>query len=204
MPLRSEGQSSWTHRSLSLTLFEQVSDAFAVMTDSSKTAWRSAKAPFALRRELEMNFQLVHVVRDPSGVSWSIIQKATRGGSSFNNKVLTCFVSAAGWWFANLACEIFGWLYPDQYTLMRYEDLARSPRAALGHLFTKLSLDPASGLAETTVTGNRHQLFGNRMRHRPLAFSGVREDARWKVEMPTFHQLFVAFMTWPLRSKYGY
>jgi hypothetical protein len=204
LPSRSDGRSSWTHRSLSLALFEQVSEAYSVMTDSSKTAWSSAKAPFALRRELGMNFQLVHVVRNPRGVCWSIIRKAERGSPPFSERILKCFISTAGWWIANLACEIFGWLYPDQYTLIRYEDLARSPHAALGHLFAKLSLDSGSELAEITAGGNRHQLFGNRMRHRPLSLSCVQEDTRWKVEMPAFYRLFVAFFSWPLRSKYKY
>jgi hypothetical protein len=43
-----------------------------------------------------------------------------------------------GWWVANMACEIFGWAYPEQYKRIRYEDLVRSPREVMSGLFRKL------------------------------------------------------------------
>ncbi|HUU24982.1 MAG TPA: hypothetical protein VMW68_05395 [Methyloceanibacter sp.] len=110
-----ESRAGWRHEELDAGLRRIVSPGHSMMVDSSNTAWGEALSPFRLRRAFAEDFQLVHLVRDPRAVCWSItkdeIKRADREGG--RAKILRrCFVGATGWITANLACELFGWLYP--------------------------------------------------------------------------------------------
>jgi hypothetical protein len=209
-----------THEALVVTLIEHVSSKYAIMSDSSKTAWGSMTAPFRLRRRLGQNLHLLHLVRDPRAVCWSAVRLAKRsktkrwkvkprGSWYLTKQVLStpiprCLRTALGWWMANLSCEVFGWLYPGQYVRLHYENLACSPQVVMRALFNVISPDRDLRLTEIGVSDNRHQLYGNRMRRQLLLFSDVRLDIRWKSQMPRTYRRLVAALTWPLRAKYGY
>ncbi len=60
------------------------------------------------------------------------------------------------------------------------------------------SLERAEGL------DNRHQLYGNSMRFRPLSLKEVREDVAWKSEMPKWLCRLAAGLCWPLGARYEY
>jgi len=212
--------SPWKHEALVLTLIEHVALKYDLMTDSSKTAWGSITAPFRLKERLGPNLILVHLVRDPRAVCWSAVRLAklrmakrrktkTRKNWSFTKRALArptprCLRTALGWCIANLSCEVFSWLYPDQYIRLHYETFACSPRTALHTLFEFVSPDRDFQLAEIGVNDNRHQLYGNRMRRQRMLFSDIRPDVCWKSEMPQTYTRLVGALTWPLRSKYGY
>jgi hypothetical protein len=51
---------------------------------------------------------------------------------------------------------------------------------------------------------NRHQLYGNRMRRKPLVVQEIRVDDKWRTEMPNPLRRLVEAISWPLRSRYGY
>jgi hypothetical protein len=209
----------WSHEALVTRLVEHVSPRYAVVSDSSKTAWGSVTAPFRLRRIFGPRMQLVHLVRDPRAVCWSAIRLVKRrrskrweikpAGELWSARLLSTpiprFVrTVLGWWVANLSCEVFSWLYPKQYIRVHYENVAHAPRATLDELFKVVSPDRDLQVTEVGVSDNRHQLYGNRMRRQRLHFSDVLPDTRWKSEMPLGYRRLVAALTWPLRSKYGY
>jgi hypothetical protein len=151
------------------------------MVDSSKTAWGLATAPFCFRRTPGRHFYLVHLVRDPRAVCWSTVQRAERSGNVRSNRALRCAFTTLGWWTANLACELFSWMYPDQYVRLCYEDLARSPREAVSRLFQKLVVEGEVQFEALGRAPNRH---GNRMRRRPLSLGEIKEDRAWSSGMP--------------------
>jgi len=197
----------WTHQDLLLALLENVSADCAVMIDSSKTARGAAATPFRMRRKLGANFLLIHNIRDPRGVCWSVLKQATRKAKrerrSLPNSTMLYAVSAAGWWASNLSCELFGWLYPDQYVRVRYEDLTRLPQRVLNDLYGSLLLESQSLMA-AAPNGNRHQLHGNRMRHKELSLPEIKEDGAWRSEMPPLDRRIVSYLTFPLRRRYAY
>jgi hypothetical protein len=156
----------WTHRDLTLALLERVESKNAVMLDSSKTAWGSATAPFGFRRTLGRHFHLVHLVRNPRAVCWSTVRRAERRVDRLNG-ALRCAFTTLGWWTANLACELFSWMYPDQYVRLHYEDLARAPHEAVSRLLTALLVEGQPQFEALGKSANRHQLYGNRMRRYP-------------------------------------
>lgn len=191
------------HRELALTLFSHVSSNYEMMVDSSKTAWGSITAPFVLRRRLRESFQLIHIVRDPRAVCMSLLQRKRKRGESAP-PALCCIWTTIGWLLANLSCEYFRWRYPRQYLHFRYEDLAQSPAELVQEVFTKLLPCDPWGREKIGTYNNQHQLHGNRMRRQPLSFADVREDTRWKKEMPLGYRRLVRAMSWPLRTRYGY
>jgi len=192
-----------SHAELSQALAAHDGGAHAVLVDSSKTAWRSIDVPFRLARELGQDFQLVHLVRDPRAVSWSTVKKAERRGDR-SIVAARAASTAAGWWIANLACELFGAFYRDRYLRVRYEDLARAPRETMGALFDKVLPGSAWPADEIGRSDTRHQLYGNRMRAGKLSLGDVREDAGWHRDMPGGVRGFVSLLTAPLRWRYGY
>lgn len=189
-----------SHAALTLALLDRAKGRFDMMIDSSKTAWGSLTAPFKLRRALGARFHLVQVVRDPRGVCWSNAG-GTRKRGVVRFPMLRHFRTVFGWSAANLACELFGLLYPAQYRRVRYEDLTRAPAITLEALFAALPHGSAPAGAETN---NRHQLYGNHNRYKGFAPDTVREDVRWATQMPSGQQALVSALTWPLRSRYGY
>jgi hypothetical protein len=194
----------WKHQDLTAALLERASGQYGVLVDSSKTAWHSATTPLRLRRRLGPNFLLVHIVRDPRAVSWSVLKKAERRGDARSGGALRCAFTTLGWWTANLTCELFGRMYPDQYVRLGYEELVRSPREVVSSLFKTLLPEGDYRFDRLGLMGNRHQLYGNRMRSRRLSLEKIKEDQAWRTEMPSPHQRLVEALSWPLRGRYGY
>ena len=195
-----------THEQLSLALLDQVAGTYSVMVDSSKTAWGSALLPFHLYRQLGEDFLLVHVVRDARGVSWSAMRTQLTHKKAYRNfhPFLRALQAAVGWTFANLPCEVFGWRHPECYLRIRYEDLTSSPREVVDPIFQHVALEAPPSLEAREVYGNRHQLYGNAMRFRPLSPTSLREDAAWRSEMPKFYRGLIGSLCWPLLRSYGY
>ena len=197
------GVAQWSHESLATRMLGEIGARYAAMTDSSKTAWHAARTPFALKRELGRDFQLVHIIRDPRAVCWSLLKRERRIGLRSNDALLA-IKTMAGWAHANLACELFRRKYPDQYVRVRYEDLAGDPVAVMTGLMAKIMPSAAWDFAAIGSQDNRHQLYANRMRSQALLLGSIKLDDRWTQDMPRLLQRLVELLTWPLRRRYGY
>jgi hypothetical protein len=193
------------HQALTLAMFKQVSTKFNIMVDSSKTAWGSSFMPFRFRGSLGPNFLLVHLVRDPRAVCWSTIRSLDRVNENVKptSPLVRCLRTAIGWTAANLACEIFGLLHPQNYVRVRYEDLVQIPRQVIEQIFGKLSSQCQLALEKPRTEANRHQLYGNVVRFKPLSLSTLKEETAWKSAMPRAYRQLAA-LTWPLAVQYGY
>lgn len=192
-----------THEALTLALLARAGKRYDLMVDSTKTASGHASAPFRLRRALGKDFLLIHLVRDPRAVAWSAIKKTERRKMTVN-RPLYCARVALAWSAANLACEIFGRLYPKQYLRLRYEDLVVAPRATLEGILQCVSAGAKWHPETLGVTDNRHQLYGNRMRGKPLILADVKQDRAWETEMPVSYRSLVSPLSVLLRLRYGY
>jgi len=136
-------------------------------------------------------------------VCWSAIKKTERRRQT-RPKALTCCQAALGWVTANLACELFGRLYPDQYARIRYEDLARSPVEVLTGLFARHVPGTNWRFDAIGKYDNRHQFYGNRIRSKQLELADVKVDEAWKDAMPVTYRALVAPFSFFLRRRYGY
>jgi hypothetical protein len=86
---------------------------------------------------------------------------------------------------------------------VRYEDLVHAPRQVVDGIFDRLALQSHSPLEQAGTGDNRHQLYGNAVRFRPLSLSTLQEDVAWKSAMPQAYRGLAA-LSWPLAAKYGY
>lgn len=195
-------KSQWSHVALDARLLERVGTTYAAVVDSSKTAWRSAPMPFRLRRALGQDFQLVHIVRDPRAVCWSLLQRERRIGAQ-SNDMLLAIKTIVGWRSANLACDLFGRKFPDQYVRVRYEDLAAHPMEVITSLVAQILPSSRWDFDAVGTQGNRHQLYANRMRSRSLQLERIKVDDRWRNEMPLRLQRLAGLLSWPLPGRYG-
>jgi len=196
----------WTHEELTLAMRKHISADYAVMVDSSKTAWGCLSIPFRLFKKVGPDFLLVHLIRDPRGVCWSAMRKPRRpnNGSRLSSPLSETLRVAIGWTAANVACEVFGWYHPKNYLRVRYEDLVHTPTEIIGGILRKVSLSSPSSLEPTDARNNRHQLYGNAMRFKPLSHADLREDLAWKTLMPRAYRTLTRSLCWPLSRYYGY
>ena len=127
-----------TYAELLRTLIQRVEGQYSAIVDSSKTAWGALSKPFHLRKKFGSDFMLIHLVRQPAAVCWSVLKKKDRRGKRQGRRsyhALRCGLTVLAWSVANLSCDLFGWIYPRQYVRVRYEDLVRSPTETLPMLF---------------------------------------------------------------------
>ena len=197
---------SLNHDALVLTLLEHVKGKYAILCDSSKTAWGSITAPFRLRRLLGPAVLLAApgersesgMLVDNTPASHQNAQKekadADRAGSvaadpsvlSNRDRLVGRQSQLRDFWLA-LPESI---LAPPLYLRLLYEDVASSPREALRALFEAVSPDLPLRLAKPEAKDSRHQIYGNRMRRQRLLFADVRLDDGWKSEMaPRYRRL---------------
>ena len=197
-----------THAELLHTLIQRTDGKYAAIIDSSKTAWGLFSAPVRLRRSFGSDFVLVHLMRQPAAVSWSVLKKKSRRAKRERREpshyTIRCSATVAAWSIANLSCELFGLFYPSQYVRLRYEDLVRGPEETLRALFDKVLPGVEWKFIDDGLRGNRHQLYGNSVKHRQLAIADVKEDLKWQSEMPPEYSRIVLTLSSLLRWRYGY
>jgi hypothetical protein len=87
---------------------------------------------------------------------------------------------------------------------IRYEDLVRSPLEMISGLFERLLPGTIQHFDEIGMSDNRHQLFGNRLRRKPLSLADIQEDNEWTYAMPIVCRLLVEVFSVFQRGKYGY
>jgi hypothetical protein len=196
-----------THSQLLSALVGHIGGRYLALVDSSKTAWGALSSPFSLRHTFGEDFLLVHLTRQPAAACWSVLKKRSpkgrRAGRRLYSESFRCVWTSLSWSVANLSCEIFRLFFPRQYRHLRYEDLVRAPVEEIGTLLTSV-LPQLRWSEDLSGSDNRHQLFGNSVRYRPLSLEAIREDLRWKTEMPREQTLLVLRLTSLLRLRYGY
>lgn len=197
-----------SHVQLLRALLQRAGDEYFAIVDSSKTAWGCFTNPLRLRRKFGSNFILIHLTREPLGACWSILRKRHRKslhqGSVTYPLLLRCGWTVLGWSLANLSCELYRLIYPGQYVHIRYEDLAREPGVELQALFTRVLPGVCWCFGGVRGGDNRHQLYGNSVRYLPLTIEDIKEDLKWKTEMPRECARAALFLSFPLRLRYGY
>jgi len=204
----SDRETPRTHAQLLDALRQRADGEYWAIVDSSKTAWGSFSAPFRLKLRFGSEFMLVHLMRQPAAVCWSVLKKknrrARREGRRPYHYSLRCGLTVLAWSVANLSCELFGLMYSRQYVRVRYEDLVHAPTETLRTLFERILPDIRWSFGEVGTLDNRHQLYGNSVKHHQLAIEDVKEDLKWKSEMPPEYFRVILALSSLLRWRYGY
>lgn len=177
-----------------------------VIVDSSKFASDAALLPHT-----GITPAYVHLIRDPRAVAWSWLQPKRYTGRR------GAIDSTWHWTGFNLAAEAVGRAHPHASLTMRYEDLTRSPRAAVSAVLDLIgpSLGPGIGPgigqsvanpvgADGTVElGGNHTVTGNPNRFE-RGRTAITEDLRWPGRLSLRDRTLTTALALPLMRRYGY
>jgi hypothetical protein len=160
-----------------------------VVVDASKNPVRA----LALSRTPEVDFTIVHLIRDARGVAWSF------------NRSSQPVAKTALFWIAITLVSSFVSKFSHKSLLLRYEDLACFPRTALSRIqpFVGLSYDDVSAFVEAGgKIPSVHCIAGNRLRKQgPLK---LRLDEEWDVALPLRDKTVVWLLAGWLLRCFGY
>lgn len=166
-----------------------------VIVDSSKFASEAA----ALLHLEGIRPVALHMVRDPRAVAWSWHrEKAYIGRRGALDST---------WYWAgfNLAAEAVGRRLPGASALLRYEDLAADPEAAVRRVLALLGEpeDRCPVRGRLVTLGGNHTVTGNpdRFLTGPVE---VREDGDWRTRLPGRAALAATALALPWLRRYGY
>ncbi len=160
----------------------------SIFVDTSKDHLR----PRALKLFSDYDVRVIHLVRDPRGVTAS---KLRRGGG-------TDVQTPARQW-VRLHTRLqkgLGALMQDKYIRLRYEDLCRDPRAVLKKLYAFCGANPEFEV--TDFMACPHHIVGNPMRLSNL--SVIKLDERWRELLTEEQQDQVWQVAGGLGAQYGY
>lgn len=174
-----------------------------VIVDSSKTP----TLIFLLRRCIDIDLRVIHLVRDSRAVAYSYSRKKntpTGAGALREIKRKSVIDSSLGWVSWNLAVEMCR-LIGENIIRIRYEDLISSTKQVLEDIssFIEEPVPVIEGAAASVFFGETHSIAGN-----PIRFlSGdvqLKMDTEWENKMNLYKRALVTTITWPLLMKYGY
>lgn len=189
----------------------------AILTVSgSRIIVDSSKAPsyaFLLNSTPEVDVRLVHLVRDSRGVAFSwrrkVVMPDFTGETRFMPQVAPTR-SALVWSGFNFALELYKWLNPRRYILVRYEDVIFDTDNELKRIVHfanndhhDLQLQSPSGQASSVNLGSSHSVSGNPMRFNTGKVE-LRLDEEWREKMQIADRRVVTFLSFPLLYRYGY
>lgn len=161
-----------------------------VFVDATKRPGRA----LLLRRDPQLDLQVIHLVRDGRAVSRSTIRNLGR----------TVEDGARSWAASMRRCEDLRRSLPaERWLTVRHEDLCRDPQEALGRIFGFLGVSPEeTGDFRGDFRASDHHIIGNRMRLSRT--SEIRLDERWRTELAPDQLRTVERIAGPELHRYGY
>jgi hypothetical protein len=170
-----------------------------IIVDSTKTPWRA----MVLAGLPGVELRVVHLVRHPAGVVWSI-KKAARGKET-DPSPRSVVRSSLYWLIFNLQAERVRRRLPASHSLrVRYEDLALRPDETMGRIGALLDCD-LKEVGLQAVSGAsfpvQHVIAGN-----PVRMNGnvrLRIDKDWQHHLSPFDRSLCAALTGWLAKLYG-
>lgn len=179
-----------------------------IIADSSKTALARLRRPLALQRYTPSSVSLIHLVRDPRAVMWSIIKgdrKAVQSGqppppSGRAEKALASWVMTnvltKRLYHSTLDRPVFG---------LRFEAFTREAHRKTVDLGATWSFDVTpllQVLDEDVPISAEHVMAGNLIRHHgPLHIENQPET--WRQKLPR-RSKYAALLSYPVARRYGY
>ena len=193
---------------------EAMGDAYAWLAErtGAKVLVDSTKLPAAveLTEATGAEVCVVHLVRDPRAVGHSLgrrrlgpERRPRAGGPRYLAAVLR---AAADWTLRNAYVELALRRRSGRYVRLRFEDLAREPRACLQRLLELSGGGDASDVfaAEGAVElGENHILTGDEGRFKRGRVE-IAPQETWREQMPRYAQVAATLVAAPLLRLYGY
>lgn len=190
---------------LTRKLLSNISSASGrrIIVDSNKLPGRG----FVLASLPEVEVYLVHLVRDPRAVAFSMrksIKRRVEAGVQKEIRPRPLLYATVRWLIVNLAAEaLAARLGTTRSVRVRYEDFVADPRSSLEAILSLVGKD-AEGMPDGLTAPLRpyHQISGSR--HRMQRQLLIRTDEAWRSSMSPVGKLLVTLLCAPLLWRYGY
>ncbi len=185
--------------------------ASTAATTGARVVVDSSKFPsfgYALSRLSCADLYVVHVVRDPRAVAYSLQRKKrqTDGGARSYVPRHSPIRTALQWVVINRAADAIRARLPDRYILIRYEDFMTEPEEVIARIVEFLGENSARTPfveGRTVQLGTNHTVSGNPNRFHAGTVV-LRLDDEWESQMGRLSKAIVSVLTWPMRRRYGY
>jgi len=172
-----------------------------VVVDSSK----SLLYGYLLGMLPTIDLYVVHLIRDPRGVAYSLQQRKLKGLPQFSgwNPVTSSLV----WDTVNLSREMFWGRSEHPYFRLCYEDFVRSPREIVERVLDFVGEEVARSqkVSEQEVEMDIvHSVGGNAKARFMSGKVNLRLDERWRRDLSLTDKAVITSLAWPLILRYGY
>lgn len=178
-----------------------------IIIDSSKNGRRCTYRIRALRELKSVDVSVIHLVRDPRAVMWSILRGSNRKLKSGQPAKISggAYRALASWSLVNLSVHVIASTSPYLPIIrLRYEDVIRNPVRMLQKLGSFLEIDmvPVIEILENQIPLKvGHGVAGNRIRSQGSL--RLQMDQEWQNSLP-YYAKQLCVLSWPLVHKYGY
>ncbi len=161
-----------------------------VFVDATKRPGRA----LLLRRDPQLDLQVIHLVRDGRAVARSAIRNLGR-----------TVEDGARSWAASVrrSEELRRCFPPARWRTGRHEDRCRDARGTLARIFDFLEVSPQPEMGDfREFQAGDHHIIGNRMRLSRT--SEIRLDERWRTELTPDQLRTIERIAGPELARYGY
>lgn len=178
----------------------QTTTGSKVIVDSTKASWYG----YVLGMLPTIDLFVVHIVRDPRGVCYSLQQRKLKGEPEC--QWYNPLHASLSWNLKNAAVEMLLDTSPERYLIIRYEDFVQNPQTAVESVLNLLQ-EPAPQLPfidNSTVEMDVDHIFAGSPSSRSQT-GGVKLqlDDKWKQKMNPIDKALVTYLTFPLKKKYS-
>ncbi len=178
------------------------------IVDSSKSTRRGHYRLQLVGQHMPGRLKIIHLVRDPRAVMWSVARGSNRkieGGNRKRGRAGGMTRGLLSWILTNLAVEYLLRRNSNWSTLrIRYEDFVSNTDDGLNRLGDFLELDMTEVIRQIRDGDSfpsGHGICGNRMRRSGKVV--LRFDREWESKLSGTARLS-SLMAWPLMKKYRY
>lgn len=180
----------------------KVSGASIIIDSSKDPAYA-----FFLSKMVNLNLNVIHLVRDSRGVAFSWTKRVVRPEVTGGTEYMAVYspIRTALWWIVNNM--LFSLVRRTSYTFLRYEDLIHQPCKQLERLLSAIGGEVEHDISfidnDRVYLKPNHVVSGNPMRFQHGSIR-LRLDEGWKENMGRFQKYLMLFTTWPFLLLYGY
>lgn len=172
-----------------------------VIVDSTKASWYG----YVLGLLPSIDLYIVHIVRNPQGVCYSLEQHKNKG--ELTSQWYSPLHASLSWNLKNYAVEMLLNSSGNRYLRINYENFIANPQASvkqvlelLGEKVTEL---PFVGQSEVKMSTD-HIITGSPSSRSQTGVVNLRLDERWKQNMVFRDKLIISCLTLPLLYSYKY
>ena len=173
------------------------------IVDSGKDSWLG----MLFSCLYENNFDTVHIVRDPRGVTFSKTKSVKSDSEAGYLPRRPPAIAALTWLVENLVIQTALKRLSASYIRIRYEDLATDPEAVIREMAHSMKIEVGQEAHEKSEKHEYyfHWVAGNPgVRQAGNSQLQIRLDEEWRYRLPLVQRLLVTVICAPLLPFYGY